>query len=262
VLKKIRFEIDAFINLLHAHMPLRVVVRYLWELFLTIIGRPTTDRAVAERFKAEFASATVGMEFTSDWIDTRFPHLTYFFRAFRNKAPKILEIGSFEGRSCIFFLLYMPSSTVTCLDTWGSPSELLSGEQPDFERRFDRNVSAFRDRVEKLKGLSALILPQFTYTRGPIYDIAYVDGSHYADDVMVDAILAFQLLKVGGLMVFDDYRWGKSEYPAHKNPNGAANLFLKLTKGEYEILYCFVQLVIRKTSDGRKQHDEISRYDR
>jgi len=37
------------------------------------------------------------------------------------------------------------------------------------------------------------------------YDIVYIDGSHVANDVLQDAVLVWQLVKVGGFMIFDDY---------------------------------------------------------
>ena len=36
------------------------------------------------------------------------------------------------------------------------------------------------------------------------YDIIYIDGSHEARDVLEDAVLAYRLLKIGGLLIFDD----------------------------------------------------------
>ena len=39
------------------------------------------------------------------------------------------------------------------------------------------------------------------------FDFIYIDGSHQAPDVLFDALLGFELLRVGGIMVFDDYLW-------------------------------------------------------
>ena len=36
------------------------------------------------------------------------------------------------------------------------------------------------------------------------FDFIYVDASHRAPDVLLDAVLAFQLLRIGGLIIFDD----------------------------------------------------------
>jgi hypothetical protein len=45
-------------------------------------------------------------------------------RANARPAVKILDIGSFEGRSAVFFLKYLPGSTIVCIDTFaGTPEE-------------------------------------------------------------------------------------------------------------------------------------------
>ena len=43
------------------------------------------------------------------------------------------------------------------------------------------------------------------------FDFIYIDGSHAAPDVLADAVLAFALLRVGGVIAFDDYVWGPEE---------------------------------------------------
>eukprot|EP00619_Florenciella_sp_RCC1007_P001097 CAMPEP_0205923184 /NCGR_PEP_ID=MMETSP1325-20131115/15777_1 /ASSEMBLY_ACC=CAM_ASM_000708 /TAXON_ID=236786 /ORGANISM="Florenciella sp., Strain RCC1007" /LENGTH=134 /DNA_ID=CAMNT_0053291351 /DNA_START=5 /DNA_END=409 /DNA_ORIENTATION=+ len=42
-----------------------------------------------------------------------------------------------------------------------------------------------------------------------MFDFIYVDAGHRAVDVMADAILALRLLKVGGVLAFDDYGGGE-----------------------------------------------------
>jgi predicted O-methyltransferase YrrM len=44
-----------------------------------------------------------------------------------------------------------------------------------------------------------------------------VDASHQAADVLADAVLAFQLLKPGGVIAFDDYIWSPMR-PGTENP--------------------------------------------
>jgi hypothetical protein len=41
------------------------------------------------------------------------------------------------------------------------------------------------------------------------FDFIYIDGSHMRVDVLLDAVLAWQLLKPGGFMVLDDYEWNE-----------------------------------------------------
>ena len=49
---------------------------------------------------------------------------------------------------------------------------------------------------------------QFT-SNEPIFDFVYIDASHSPEDVIFDAINSFRYLKTGGMMIFDDYWWGK-----------------------------------------------------
>ena len=58
------------------------------------------------------------------------------------------------------------------------------------------------------KNLSAQVLPELIADgKKNYFDFIYIDGSHQAPDVLCDAILGFQLLKVNGVMAFDDYLW-------------------------------------------------------
>ena len=52
-----------------------------------------------------------------------------------------------------------------------------------------------------------LRLPRTSPAGEAPFDLIYIDGSHTAADVLIDAVLAFQLLRVGGVMIFDDYLW-------------------------------------------------------
>jgi predicted O-methyltransferase YrrM len=81
------------------------------------------------------------------------------------------------------------------------------------ERRFDRNVSQAIDlalapvdfikrKQDSIRALFGLVAEG-----SELFDLIYVDGSHTAPDVLSDAVLAFQLLRVGGVMIFDDYLW-------------------------------------------------------
>jgi predicted O-methyltransferase YrrM len=82
------------------------------------------------------------------------------------------------------------------------------------------------------------------------FDLIYIDGSHHTDDVIVDAIKGFELLKVGGIMIFDDYFWGYYNKPID-NPAGAVNAFLRLKEGAFEIECIYRQLILKKIKDGR-----------
>lgn len=55
------------------------------------------------------------------------------------------------------------------------------------------------------RGFSNLQLPTF---EDLFFDIIYIDGNHEPEYLLEDAVLSFRKLKVGGIMIFDDYGWG------------------------------------------------------
>jgi predicted O-methyltransferase YrrM len=132
---------------------------------------------------------------------------------YRGKSEiKFLEIGSFTGDSAVYMLeniLTSTESTLTCVDTWAGSLEHAGELQEQFtmgevEKRFDERVSEFGSRVIKVKSTSTDFLLN---NRGTQYDFIYIDGDHTANTVISDAVLSWDLLKIGGIMAFDDYEW-------------------------------------------------------
>jgi predicted O-methyltransferase YrrM len=60
--------------------------------------------------------------------------------------------------------------------------------------------------IALIRGLSADVLPELM-VEGRRFDFIYIDGSHVAPDVLLDAAMSFALLKPGGILAFDDYDW-------------------------------------------------------
>ena len=165
------------------------------------------------------------------------------------KNVKALEIGSWEGLSSYFILSTMPQSHLTCVDTWDGSDEHKDETHTTLnilskiENKFDKNLATFQQRLSKYKGTSYSFFNSTTVR--DCYDFIYVDGSHYSDDVIIDAIKCFEMLKIGGVMIFDDYFW--RYYPkAIDNPAAPINLFLRLKSGSYKIVRLYYQLAIVK----------------
>jgi predicted O-methyltransferase YrrM len=97
-------------------------------------------------------------------------------------------------------------------------------------------------RVDKRRALSGSVLPEL---RPGSFDIIYVDGGHAAHDVLLDAMLGWELLKPGGILAFDDYQW-KPELPPEKRPQLAIDLFLRSHFGKFDLLHNAYQIVIEK----------------
>lgn len=190
-----------------------------------------------------------GKEFSSDWTSLHFPVWIEVLRPFRERPCDMLEIGSWEGRSAVFFLEFLPLCRLTCIDTFGggaenhaSPTE--NSQIPLIERRFDANLAPYDRRVEKIKAHSVTALDRLVASGGQ-FDVIYVDGSHMRDDVMVDSILAWRLLRPGGLMIWDDYGGGHDKRPAERVAP-AIDAFLAWHSGEYVEVHRGYQIIIRR----------------
>lgn len=62
--------------------------------------------------------------------------------------------------------------------------------------------------VHKLKMTSVQAIAKLIHEgHAESFDLIYIDGSHQSTDVLTDAVSSFNLLKQGGLIIFDDYLW-------------------------------------------------------
>ena len=190
-----------------------------------------------------------GKSFTSDWTSWHFPRWSALLVPLRGQSARVLEIGSWEGRSALFFLNYLPDAALTCIDPWTGSLEhaadpYFAALVPDSERRFDANTAEFTARIEKIKGQSAQVLPKLGVA-GRLFDLAYIDGSHIAADVFADAALVWPLLERGGLVIFDDYEWYGFE-DVMQNPKLGIDAFLKAFDGRYRMIERGYQIAIEK----------------
>lgn len=215
-------------------------------------------RAKYKKELAEFEIAKKSLILSNDWFSGNLPFWLSIIDEYRLKEKdlKALEIGSWEGLSSYFILSAMPNAHLTCVDTWEGADEHKDGSASSsevlsrVEDNFDKNLSVYSGRLSKYKGTSHSFFNS-NFVRG-YYDFIYVDGSHHCDDVITDAVKCFEMLKVGGIMVFDDYFW--RYYPQAKdNPAAAINLFLRLKGDSCRIIRLYYQIAIVKTSDRRAQ---------
>src|SRR5579872_191843 len=177
--------------------------------------------------------------FTEDWMSHRVEDWRQDFAKFAGRPGiRMLEIGSYEGRSAVWFLeniLTHPDSRLVCIDPFFDPRR---------EMRFDHNIRLCRAeaRLDKRRERSEAVLPQLERAS---FDLIYVDGSHDAPFVLLDAMLSWELLKPGGILAFDDYEW-EPQLPPERRPKLAIDLFLASHAGRYNLLRQAYQVVIEK----------------
>ena len=191
-------------------------------------------------------------QYSVNWFAENIEHWIFTFESIGIKSNKlnILEIGSWEGLSAVFILSYFDNSTLTCVDTWAGADEHSEVDMERIEKNFNANVSTFQNRIVKIKLDSASFFAK--YKNSEKYDLIYIDGSHYVDDVLIDAISAFECLKEGGILIFDDYLW--DQYcDVKENPALAVNTFLRIKKSHLKILAAYSQLIVQKISSNQKK---------
>ena len=183
-------------------------------------------------------------EFTQDWFTHNIPQWEEFLKPLDGTPCRLLEIGSFEGRSATWMadnLLSHPDSTLTCIDPWTHQSTHGFGG----EELFDKNKARCPrgGQIGKIKGYSQDFLrwhrPHFQY------DFAYIDGNHESSAVIVDWVYTLPLMKKGGLVCFDDYRWRDPSLQVDVLPEWAIDSITKFWRHCTEMIHRTDQVWMR-----------------
>ena len=193
-------------------------------------------------------------QFTKDWFQWAPEVWTQLIPMLPERAEEgrcFLEIGSFEGRSTVWIMenMMQDGDEIHCVDTWEGGEEHSAEDMAAVEKRFSHNigvaVNKFPDRVAIWqKGTSTRNLAGIIQYEGEGgFDFIYIDGSHQAHQVLRDAVNADAHLRAGGILAFDDYRWGSH---LRDTPAPAIDAFLRCFEGRYELLDLGLQVWVRK----------------
>jgi predicted O-methyltransferase YrrM len=180
-------------------------------------------------------------EFTQEWALNNVQSWTKLLQRFVGAPVRFLEVGSFEGRSTTWFLdnvLTHPDAHIHCIDTFGGSVEHAKLDLSELEQRFDHNTAPHAAKVTKSKGPSQVLLRELPPGS---FDFAYVDGSHEAPDVLMDAVLVWDLVKPGGLIIFDDYGGGAPGVRI------AVDAFMSCMEGRFDLAHKGYQVAITRT---------------
>jgi predicted O-methyltransferase YrrM len=187
--------------------------------------------------------------FRNDWFSLNIIDLESVFSTLELRRDlAILEIGSFEGMSACYFLDRFKDNIarLVCVDSWEGSMEHTNAEIDGASANFDANVAAFggAGKVQKIalpsqEGLSLM------QKDGALFDLVYIDGSHTAADVEADGDAAWPLLKVGGIVVFDDYLW-EAYSDASLTPLAGVHRFFEKHRESVETIRIGYQISFRR----------------
>lgn len=179
-----------------------------------------------------------------------------------NEELHFMEIGSFEGRSTIWFLenfLKNQNSTITCVDPWLNYTQdeksFDSYERTDniwnfkdlnIKSNFLHNILEYGE-VNKVfieQGFSHDLLPKLI-ADSKKFDLILIDGNHTAPFVLTDAVFSWYLLKPNGYIIFDDYLWGLDKKETTR-PKISIDSFIKIFSDYCEIVGGEYTKIIKK----------------
>ncbi len=159
---------------------------------------------------------------------------------------RFLQIGVFAGHASEWLMqniLTDPSSHLDDVDTWTGSSDIHDLDFTEVNNQYHERIKPYEKQVtsNRVSSVDFLLAPVTTQ-----YDFIYIDGDHTAFAVLTDAVLAYQHLKVGGIIAFDDYRWRISDnYLEHPWPS--VDVFGYLGANHLKTIEVGLQVWFRKT---------------
>lgn len=178
--------------------------------------------------------------FSTDWFSNNIHLWQKHLQVFKKRMVKVLEVGSFEGKSALWLLeniLLHKNSHITCVDNFSFKTK----DGQDALPRLQKNLEKYQQKLTILKGDSSNVLKKLDDNT---YDFIYIDANRHSQNVLEDAVLSFSLLKPQGIMILDDYTHNKE----HDNncPKLGIDAFLNIYANEIKVLHTGWQVILMK----------------
>lgn len=176
-----------------------------------------------------------------DWFSKNISIWKFFLPKIFSKDKKInyLEIGSFEGRSCLFICENFKEANIVAVDTFKGKGK----HNIDFKCVLDNflnNTNEYKDRLN----LNITDSKNFFENNTEKFDLIYIDGSHDMEDVKADCENALKFLNDKSILILDDFLWNGYD-DVKKNPISAIIPFIIKNQKNIEILYMNYQVILK-----------------
>ena len=103
--------------------------------------------------------------------------------------------------------------------------------------------------IQLIEQKSSHALSELIRNKVDLFDFIYVDASHRHNDALVDIVLAWQLLRTGGIMGFDDYMWTPPrDTEVVDTCHTAIDYFLKEFRTKIVVLHIGYRVFVKKIS--------------
>lgn len=137
------------------------------------------------------------------------------------KNLKCLELGVFEGRSALYLMdNFIGNETLTVIDYFFLPH---------VKNNYFHNINLHhkKNQVITMVGSTFTELPKLL-DESP-FDFIYIDAGKTSADNLFNLILCERLLKLGGIMVVDDFEWDKKGREKKHSPKLGISAFKEVT---------------------------------
>lgn len=208
-------------------------VKFFFYLIIHSLTKYMYLKIKNKKINDDFFNYTKNFKFTKNYFKHNAPIWYEIFKknSLINKKINVLEIGTYEGMSFLFFNKYLELKNLYCVDVKENENFKLNKEKFSNYKFFNSTSDDFFKKKLNVK-----------------FDIIYVDGSHYFKDVFNDLINSHEHLEDNGILIIDDflldvdYRRNKKYF--EEVMSGVFMFFKKDFK--YKILYTGHQLILEK----------------
>jgi predicted O-methyltransferase YrrM len=155
---------------------------------------------------------------------------------FKGKSARFLQVGAYTGDCSLWLcenILTHDEAVLDDVDPWTGSMEHAGWNFGEVEEIYDKKLTQYLSSSKVLK--HKMTSDDYFKINKNSYDFIYIDGDHTAPSVLRDSISAFQCLKAGGILAFDDYLWNPG-YPDYQAPMLAIDAFLSCYATTYEML--------------------------
>jgi predicted O-methyltransferase YrrM len=239
ILKSLSINFKILFKLFFSSMSKIIILSYIYTKIKIFFYRKFyfDDRLFNEN------SSFKKYKITKSWYKNNIIYWLFLIRKYKlfNKKMMILEIGSYEGASAVFFLKKLKNITkIYCVDTWSNKYHYglttKNIQYSKIEERFDFNTSFFYNKIKKFKKTSDIFFKNLSFSEK--FDLIYVDGSHKFENVLRDSMNALKNCKKNGFIIFDDF--------LRPEPLKAISFFLNKNFQNIKIILVYNQIIIRK----------------
>jgi len=150
--------------------------------------------------------------FSSDWFSKNI--LVWEKFLLKKKGISYLEIGSFEGRSAVFILELGIADKIICVDAFLEPRAIQNINKERKSLDYAQGFINLKNNIHKGTTSNNCITKiiketsdDFFLLNTETFDLIYIDGSHYYEDVKKDFKNSLKILNKGGILICDDFLW-------------------------------------------------------